>query len=101
MKADRAAAYLDMSRSKFLELVEQGRLPKPKVIDGIRVWDRLAVDAGIEVAAAAARLAQGFRVARFGEPDEIARVVAFLASPLSRQIVGDNITVDGGATKSL
>jgi hypothetical protein len=45
MKADRAAAYLDMSRSKFLELVEAGRLPKPKVIDGIRVWDRLALDA--------------------------------------------------------
>lgn len=45
MKAERAAAYLDMSRSKFLELVEQGRLPKPKVIDGIRVWDRLAIDA--------------------------------------------------------
>jgi predicted DNA-binding transcriptional regulator AlpA len=45
MKAERAAAYLDMSRSKFLELVEQGRLPRPKVIDGIRVWDRLAVDA--------------------------------------------------------
>jgi predicted DNA-binding transcriptional regulator AlpA len=45
MKAERAAAYLDMSRSKFLELVEQGRLPKPKIIDGIRVWDRLALDA--------------------------------------------------------
>ena len=45
MRANRAAAYLDMSRSKFLELVEQGRLPKPKIIDGIRVWDRLAVDA--------------------------------------------------------
>jgi predicted DNA-binding transcriptional regulator AlpA len=45
MKAERAAAYLDMSRSKLLELVEQGRLPQPKVIDGIRVWDRLAVDA--------------------------------------------------------
>jgi predicted DNA-binding transcriptional regulator AlpA len=44
MKAERAAAYLDMSRSKFLELVEQGRLPQPKVIDGIRVWDRLALD---------------------------------------------------------
>jgi predicted DNA-binding transcriptional regulator AlpA len=44
MKADRAAAYLDMSRSKFLELVEANRLPKPKVIDGIRVWDRLALD---------------------------------------------------------
>ena len=45
MKAERAAAYLDISRSKFLELVEQGRLPKAKIIDGIRVWDRLAIDA--------------------------------------------------------
>lgn len=45
MKAERAAAYLDMSRSKFLELVGQGRLPKPKIIDGVRVWDRLAIDA--------------------------------------------------------
>jgi hypothetical protein len=44
MNAERGAAYLDMSRSKFLELVEQGRLPRPKIIDGIRVWDRLAID---------------------------------------------------------
>jgi predicted DNA-binding transcriptional regulator AlpA len=44
MRAERAAAYLDMSRSKFLELVDAGRLPKPKIIDGIRVWDRLALD---------------------------------------------------------
>jgi hypothetical protein len=43
MKPERAAAYLDMSRTKFLELVESDRLPKPKVIDGIRVWDRLAL----------------------------------------------------------
>ena len=35
MKAERAAAYLDMSRTKFLELVESDRLPKPKIIDGI------------------------------------------------------------------
>jgi hypothetical protein len=48
MKAERAAAYLDMLRSKFLELVEQGRLPKPKIIDGIRVWDRLALDAAFD-----------------------------------------------------
>jgi predicted DNA-binding transcriptional regulator AlpA len=48
MKAERAAAYLDMSRSKFLELVEDGRLPKPKCIDGMRVWDRLALDAAVD-----------------------------------------------------
>jgi hypothetical protein len=45
MKAERAAAYLDMSRTKFLELVDQGRLPQPKIIDGVRVWDRLALEA--------------------------------------------------------
>jgi predicted DNA-binding transcriptional regulator AlpA len=48
MKAERAAAYLDMSRSKFLELVEAQRLPQPKIIDGIRVWDRLALDAAFD-----------------------------------------------------
>jgi hypothetical protein len=45
MRAERAAAYLDMSRSKFLELVKSGPLPHPKTIDGIRIWDRLALDA--------------------------------------------------------
>jgi hypothetical protein len=48
MKAERAAAHLDMSRSKFLELVEAQRLPRPKIIDGIRVWDRLALDAAFD-----------------------------------------------------
>jgi len=44
MKADRAAAYLDMSRSKFLELVDRGRLPKPKTIDGVPMWESDAVE---------------------------------------------------------
>jgi excisionase family DNA binding protein len=45
LRADEAAFYLGMGRSKFLQLVEDGRLPKPRVIDGMRVWDRLALDA--------------------------------------------------------
>jgi predicted DNA-binding transcriptional regulator AlpA len=48
MRTERAAAYLDMSRTKFLELVEAERLPKPKIIDGIRAWDRLELDAAFE-----------------------------------------------------
>lgn len=43
LRGDRAAAYLGMSRSKFLALVARGQLPRPKVIDGIRVWNRLAL----------------------------------------------------------
>ncbi len=40
-----------------------------------------------------------FRVARFGEPEEIARAVAFLASPGYTQ--GAVLDVDGGATRTL
>ena len=48
MRAERAAAYLDVSRSKFMELVKSGPLPRPKVIDGVRIWDRLALDAAFD-----------------------------------------------------
>lgn len=44
MRADRAAAYLDMSLSKFLKLVEDGRMPQPTRIDGMVSWDRLDLD---------------------------------------------------------
>jgi 3-oxoacyl-[acyl-carrier protein] reductase len=33
----------------------------------------------------------------YGKPDDIAAAVAFLASPVARQITGTTITVDGGA----
>jgi hypothetical protein len=33
-------AYLYISKSKFLEFVRRGRLPRPVKIDGIKSWDR-------------------------------------------------------------
>ncbi len=48
LRADRAAAYLDMSKTKFLELVDQSRLPKPLRIDGITSWDRRELDSAVE-----------------------------------------------------
>jgi predicted DNA-binding transcriptional regulator AlpA len=40
----KAAAYIDVSPSKFDELVKDGRMPSPKRIDGRKVWDRLKLD---------------------------------------------------------
>ena len=39
-----AARYLGFGQTKFLELVADGRMPKPKRIDGVVVWDRLQLD---------------------------------------------------------
>lgn len=54
MRADYAAAYLGMGKTKFLELVDKGAMPRPVVIDGIRVWDRLDIDAAFDAAKEAA-----------------------------------------------
>jgi predicted DNA-binding transcriptional regulator AlpA len=46
MDAERAAAYLGIGRTKFLELVEQGRMPKPvRLEEELPRWDRLELDA--------------------------------------------------------
>ncbi len=39
-----AAAYIGVSPTKFDELVADKRMPRPKRIDGRRVWDRLMLD---------------------------------------------------------
>ena len=40
-----AAAYIGIGTSKFDELVADGRMPRPKIIDKRKTWDRYALDA--------------------------------------------------------
>jgi hypothetical protein len=42
-----------MGRSKFQEMVADRRLPKPIHVDGMRLWDRLTLDAAADDLAAA------------------------------------------------
>ncbi|WP_244513339.1 helix-turn-helix transcriptional regulator [Devosia insulae] len=44
LSRDMAAAYIDVSPSKFDQMVADGRMPKPKRIDARRVWDRLKLE---------------------------------------------------------
>ncbi len=39
-----AAAYIGIGATKFDELVNDGRMPKAKRIDGRLVWDRVKID---------------------------------------------------------
>lgn len=87
------------------------------LIDGVRVnainpgsvaTERLkrriksfASEKNISEAEAARLMPQSMRVARFGKPEEIARAVAFLASPQAAYCQGAILDVDGGQTRTL
>jgi hypothetical protein len=55
MRADRAAAYLSVSRSSFLQWVDEDKMPqpiRPNGPNGVALWDRLALDIAFEALAA-------------------------------------------------
>ena len=43
-----AADWVGISPSKFDEMVKDGRMPKPKRVDGVVVWDRYRLDVAFE-----------------------------------------------------
>ncbi|KRB08256.1 short-chain dehydrogenase [Lysobacter sp. Root690] len=63
--------------------------------------DAIARERDLEPAQAAQELARKLGVARFGEPAEIARVVAFLVSDAASYMQGAIVDVDGGQTRTL
>ena len=44
LSREQAADYVNVGTTKFDELVADGRMPKPKRIDGRRVWDIRKLD---------------------------------------------------------
>ena len=79
-----------------------------RILRGAALGDRLqtrlqnfASEQNLDLTEAAHRLARAMGVARFGEPAEIARAVAFLASPQAAYCQGAILDVDGGQTRTL
>jgi len=56
---------------------------------------------GVDEATASRDIAAGMRIARFGQPREIAEAVAFLASPRTGYCQGTLLDIDGGQTRTL
>jgi excisionase family DNA binding protein len=44
LSREEAAVYIGVSARKFDEMVEDGRMPRPKIIDARRVWDSHKLD---------------------------------------------------------
>ena len=63
--------------------------------------ESMAADKGVDQAEVERQMIANFDVTRIGEPEDIARLVAFLASPLAANIHGAFIDSDGGATRDI
>jgi NAD(P)-dependent dehydrogenase (short-subunit alcohol dehydrogenase family) len=90
------AGLMSLTRSLAVELapagirvnnVAPGAVATPRVVD--RLGGRDSANLPLESRAP---------LGRMGEPDEIAKVVVFLASDLASYVSGQTIVVDGGAT---
>ncbi|WCK12378.1 hypothetical protein G6L41_008860 [Agrobacterium tumefaciens] len=45
LSREEAARYIGVGSTKFDEMVNDRRMPKPKRVDGRVVWDRISLDA--------------------------------------------------------
>ena len=76
-------------------------LPGPVLTDRRRkMLSNYAASKGLDLDAAITSFQQETKISRYGQPADIAELIAFLVSPQSRWLTGAAIRMDGGETKS-
>jgi 3-oxoacyl-[acyl-carrier protein] reductase len=101
------AALLNLTKSLADRGVKDGvrvNAINPGSITTERLQTRIrayAAEHHLEQTQAAEQMARVMGIARFGTPEEIARSVAFLASPQNAYIQGAVLDIDGGQTRTL
>jgi len=101
------AALLNFTKALADEGAPHGILVTGVNPGGIRTerWDAMLVKwgaaQGVSPEEAERRIMQGVPLRRPGTPDEVANLVAFLASDLSTYITGTTIAIDGGMTRTI
>ena len=101
------AALLNLTKSLADRGIQDGvrvNAVNPGSIATERLSARIRTHAGehrVDEVTAAKQMALKAGIARFGEPGEIARAVAFLASPQADYCQGVILDVDGGQTRTL
>ncbi len=96
------AGLLALTKTLSLELapddigvnsVSPGRAMTPRAVARA---EQMAAAEGVPVEAIYERVTSGIPLRRYGTAEEVAAMVAFLASPVSSYTTGQNVLVDGG-----
>ena len=67
----------------------------------VKRLERLSKEKGISGAEAAAQMVADAGITKFGEPEDVANLVAYMVSPQNRYLHGALIDLDGGTTKTI
>jgi 3-oxoacyl-[acyl-carrier protein] reductase len=97
------AAGIALTKALSKDLAQHGILVNTVCVGLIKSaqHERRAQSLGVELASHYSEIGKNVPLGRVGEAEEVANVIAFLASPAASYVTGTSINVDGGTSSAL